>query len=398
MNLIFDKNEYSNEVKDLSFGALKDIVTQVVDAPEGKRLAAKWEMQNRNCFEPEWEQYFQNSTEKNDDVEFVESESVDEEYTGVSPDLQDWVGYPPKPKLQQKEQTFHKSLLSMVGFIALFYLLFDWEIQAILVLVGVILIHEMGHFIAMRIFNYKDLSIFFVPLLGAYASGTKDNISQKQKVIISLAGPLPGVIIGTVLLMWGLNSGNEKVMDTAGIFLFLNLFNLLPIMPLDGGKVVKDMFFEKNEIINTVFMVISIAILVYIAIVWQSFILLIVPFFLVIQLNSRHQLKKVKVAVAEKGIDVDKSYDELSDKEYWLIRDELGTHMKTYRQHISPKNYTTSLAEPRIVKTVQEIAQKRPIKDLSVLSKVFVSILWAAAFIAPVIVMFLHQLKMAIGG
>ena len=63
------------------------------------------------------------------------------------------------------------------------------------------MIHELGHFFAMKYFHYKDLGIFFIPLLGAYVSGSKREVSQKQSAIILLAGPLPGIIIGIALYL-----------------------------------------------------------------------------------------------------------------------------------------------------------------------------------------------------
>src|ERR1035437_97005 len=74
-------------------------------------------------------------------------------------------GYPEKPLEEQKQQPIYRSLMSMALFIAAFYFIFRWDFTYILVLAGVVLIHEIGHYLAMRIFKYNDLSIFFVPLV-----------------------------------------------------------------------------------------------------------------------------------------------------------------------------------------------------------------------------------------
>jgi len=50
----------------------------------------------------------------------------------------------------------------------------------------------------MKAFNYSNVKLFVVPLLGAYVSGKKATISQRQMSIIILAGPIPGLIIGFV--------------------------------------------------------------------------------------------------------------------------------------------------------------------------------------------------------
>ena len=62
----------------------------------------------------------------------------------------------------------------------------------IAILVGVILVHELGHYVAMRAYGYRDVRIFFIPFLGAATAGTPMGISPVRRGIVSLAGPLPG--------------------------------------------------------------------------------------------------------------------------------------------------------------------------------------------------------------
>src|SRR5437868_13272177 len=103
--------------------------------------------------------------------------------------------YPPKYKKESNNgSVWLRSMSSLALYLALGYYIFKkWEI--LLLITAVVVIHEMGHFIAMKIFRYKDLGIFFIPLLGAYVSGTKREVSQKESAIILLAGPLPGILI-----------------------------------------------------------------------------------------------------------------------------------------------------------------------------------------------------------
>ena len=65
--------------------------------------------------------------------------------------------FPPKPEEQVKTQQLQRSLFSLALFVGAFYLFSRWDFIYILVLLGVILIHELGHYVAMRLFNYKDL-------------------------------------------------------------------------------------------------------------------------------------------------------------------------------------------------------------------------------------------------
>ncbi|MCU4158363.1 site-2 protease family protein [Carboxylicivirga sp. A043] len=305
-------------------------------------------------------------------------------------------GYPTKPIEETKKQSINRSLMSMGLFIAAFYLIFKWDITYILVLAGVIFIHEIGHFLAMRIFKYNDLGIFFVPLIGAFATGQKDTISQRQNVIILLAGPLPGVIIGVILYYFGLRDSSEFLIRTSNIFIFLNLFNLIPVMPLDGGRVIKSMFFENNELINKIFIFLSIAVLTIYSLYSQSYFLLVIPFFLLTQISNQSQVSKVKEGIDKKGIDINKSYEELTDEEYWLIRDEIGTHMKYFNRFITPKRYIIADNEQRIIKQVKAIVQKEPIKDLRVIGKILITLLWIMTFIVPFVMIVIYYIRLGI--
>jgi len=97
--------------------------------------------------------------------------------------------YPPKPQPtnQQKGNPFVRFLVSVALFGAAWYFLVSKNIEVIIWIAGILLIHELGHYLAMKAFRYQDLSIFFLPLVGAAASGSKEQISQKEKAIILLA-------------------------------------------------------------------------------------------------------------------------------------------------------------------------------------------------------------------
>ena len=118
-------------------------------------------------------------------------------------------------------------------------------------------------------------------------------------------------------------------------------------MPLDGGRVIKSLFFESSQVINLIFIIISIIVLGYISISSQSYFLLIIPFFLVMQLSGQSQAKKIRQSLTEKGIDTDKSWDELTDREYWLIRAEFISGSKLYSRDISPHEYVVSEKRPK---------------------------------------------------
>ena len=69
-------------------------------------------------------------------------------------------------------------ILTLAASLALWGNLFDWGFAAILV--GVLLIHEAGHAIAMRAFGYREISMFFIPFFGAAVTGTEKEMPSVE--------------------------------------------------------------------------------------------------------------------------------------------------------------------------------------------------------------------------
>lgn len=162
-------------------------------------------------------------------------------------------------------------ILSVVLFISLG--MFQNPLSGILTLVMVVFIHEAGHFLAMKIFGCPNVNILFIPLFGAVTTGAQGNLSGAKKAIVSLMGPLPGILIGIVLGILFIKTREEIYVQPARMFLFLNAFNLLPFYPLDGGRFIDDILFPRNVKIEILFKIVSGLGLVVVAIFLKSFLL-----------------------------------------------------------------------------------------------------------------------------
>lgn len=102
--------------------------------------------------------------------------------------------YPPKPFLEKEEQRqghIAVTIFSIVLFAMTFLLFFGQQIVFLIELMAVLIIHEMGHFLMMKRFGYKNVRMLFVPLMGAFVHGSKDEYRQKESILVILAGPLP---------------------------------------------------------------------------------------------------------------------------------------------------------------------------------------------------------------
>lgn len=279
----------------------------------------------------------------------------------------------PKPILMQdKKNWVRKSLISLLIYAVFFYLIFDQDLIYIAAVLVVLLIHEFGHFFAMKLFNYTNVKLFVLPLLGAYVTGKKSTISQRQMSLVILAGPVPGIIIGFCLLMSTFYYPNERFEMLGNIFLFLNLFNLLPFMPLDGGRLLETLFINHNHTIRVIFTIISIAILAILAIVTKSLIFLIIPVSMAFDLIMEIKNQKIREYLSQENINYTTDYTDLPDKDYWTIRDcvLLSFHKRYTGVEAGVQKY--SVLEGGIIQHVIAILKTPFIKDINVFGKIVI--------------------------
>jgi Zn-dependent protease len=124
-------------------------------------------------------------------------------------------------------------------------------------IVAILLVHEAGHFLAMKLFNYRNVRMFFIPLFGAAVSGQNYSAPGWKKVIVALMGPLPGIFLGGVLGLVGILKHNDAMMKVAMMAILINGFQLLPILPLDGGRVMHALLFSRHYFLDVVFQVVA---------------------------------------------------------------------------------------------------------------------------------------------
>jgi Zn-dependent protease len=140
----------------------------------------------------------------------------------------------------------------------------NWEY--VVMLVGILLFHEMGHYLAMKAFGYRNLKMFFIPGFGAAVSGRHYNAPAWKKIVVSLMGPLPGILAGVVLLIL-CSVLHKEILYRIGLFtIILNVFNLIPILPFDGGWVAHAVLFSRHPKLDVGFRLIAALLLVAIGI------------------------------------------------------------------------------------------------------------------------------------
>lgn len=292
--------------------------------------------------------------------------------------------YPPKPEFDTPQSTMQQSLISMLLFVLVYYFAFGRDLQSVLVLVVVVFIHEMGHFAAMKYYGYSDVKMFFVPLVGAFVSGEKHITSQRQQAVTLLAGPVPGILLGMGLYLLSIKTGSELLRSAANTFVFLNAFNLLPLMPLDGGRLIDTLFTHRRETIKMIFTILSAILLAVVALALDSYFLLILPVLQLLGIVGMRRRRALQQRLDNLNIDYKKPYEELSNRDYWLIRDEVVEQTPAYKN--APRRQPADeRIEKGIADTIKSLTFPEPVADVSGWGKLIFTLLWFFFFISPVV-------------
>ena len=121
--------------------------------------------------------------------------------------------------------------------IAVYSLFFGWPFAV--GLVALLFIHEMGHALVMKLKGIPVGGLIFVPLLGAAVFMRQMPKNAQDEAEVGIAGPVAGAIAAGVCLAFAEMSPHTSTIWAALAYFgfFINLFNLVPVLPFDGGRV-----------------------------------------------------------------------------------------------------------------------------------------------------------------
>jgi Zn-dependent protease len=117
-----------------------------------------------------------------------------------------------------------------------------------------LLIHEMGHYLTAKKCGLNVSAPIFIPFLGAFISMKEMPKNVEVEVKVSFGGPVLGSIGALACLGIYSMTGSKSMLFLAYVGLMINLFNLIPINPLDGGRIVSGLS-PKVWIFGIVFMI-----------------------------------------------------------------------------------------------------------------------------------------------
>lgn len=303
--------------------------------------------------------------------------------------------YPDKPILIRQNSKKHISItvLSIVIFAITFSFIID-DYYLISILLGVLLFHEFGHYLMMKLFKYEELNMLFIPFMGALVSGKKKEYSQVQSAIMILAGPLPGIILGASLLLYGWAQPMDLSIQLGVILILLNVLNLVPIDPLDGGQLMRVLFFNKYEFVQLIFTIISSLLIAVSGLLLNSWILIIFGLLLGFRIKNKHKLFLIHKKLKKDEIQYEANYENISNKTYKKITKIILEHtpvLKDIKEYNGEDKYNQLMA-----KQVDGVLFPPTKKDASVYFKIFMLLLWAGGIVLSIYAIMLTDFHLII--
>ncbi len=125
---------------------------------------------------------------------------------------------------------------TMLISIVLYAFIFGWKYAV--GFVGLIFVHEMGHYWAAR---HRGLDVglpTFIPFIGAWVALKDQPLDAETEAFIGLGGPLLGTLAAVVVYLLAKSYELPWLLAVAYSGFFINLFNMMPLSPFDGGRIV----------------------------------------------------------------------------------------------------------------------------------------------------------------
>ncbi|MFM6947293.1 MAG: site-2 protease family protein [Flavobacteriales bacterium] len=295
--------------------------------------------------------------------------------------------YEAKPQLEKVKVKGNWGLtaFSVILFVLSFLYVFSDQLDFVFYLVLVLLIHEFGHFLLMKRFRYQDLRMLFIPLMGAFVQGSKMKYSQKESFLVIAAGPIPGVIIGLICLHFSVLNQAAWLLELSFLFLFLNVLNLLPIDPLDGGQLFKLFVKQKRDLFLLIFSLLSSLLMMFVGFRLESWILFGFGLLMSFKVRSFQRNYHLRQYLDELELNYELNYEDLSDFEYSQLKRALLDQQPRLAQLAQLHGDD---ANDLIAAHVNSVLLAPLQRDASTSLKVGIIIFWLLSLLLPVFLLF----------
>ncbi|MEC5399046.1 site-2 protease family protein [Uliginosibacterium sp. H1] len=124
---------------------------------------------------------------------------------------------------------------TMLLSVAAYALVYGWRYA--LGFVALLFCHEMGHYVAARQRGMNVGAPTFIPFVGAWIELKEMPHDAETEAYVGMAGPLAGTLAAVACYFWARWQDSELLLAISYAGFFLNLFNLIPLHPFDGGRI-----------------------------------------------------------------------------------------------------------------------------------------------------------------
>ncbi len=307
--------------------------------------------------------------------------------------MEEYDFYPPKPELIEAKPTGNLALtvFSVVLFVIAFLLVFTEEVNFIIYFLVVLLTHELGHFTMMKAFGYKNVRMLFIPLMGAFVQGSKEEYSQKQSLIVIGAGPFPGIILGFGFILLASLFQEVWMVNLGLLFLFLNLMNLIPLDPLDGGQLFKLLMKHNHDLFLLIFSFVSSLVLIIVGWLIDEYMLILFGFIMGFRVRSIQNQYHLRKELRAEEINYKTTYKLLSNKDFQRIKNVLLERSNALRTYVD--NVSEEEAKPLLASQVNSVLVSPVKKDASLFFKISIIFFWLVSLITPLVLLLVYLEK-----
>jgi Zn-dependent protease len=214
--------------------------------------------------------------------------------------------------------------------------LYSWEFAVLLM--GMLFIHEYGHVFAMKRSGMKVKGIYYIPFLGAVAVSDSSWPTRRAQAYVALNGPLWGAILSTLALIGYFATGRHH--PTLGVvaawWAVINLFNLIPMNPLDGGRLLSAVTGSIHKTVGMVIVGICMALAILLAFLLKLHLIWFLALIGLFEMWNRHKGRRASVTYQSFLQDLETSGTEITPFNSRELMSRLGKKLglSTFKQGV----------------------------------------------------------------
>lgn len=215
-----------------------------------------------------------------------------------------------------------KFVLAGVSFAAYAYI-FTWQFSVIIL--SMLIVHEYGHIWAMQRCGIKTKGIYLIPFVGGLAVSDGMAKSRWDEVYIAMMGPIFGFALSVVSLIIYYATMDPLFAACASWMAMVNILNLFPVTPLDGGRVLKSITLSIDKRVGFAYMLLALlamlAAVVFLGL-WTFVVLIIIGG---LELYFEYQRHKIQQTLTE----LEKHKPNLTDESAKIVDELIEKHRDT---------------------------------------------------------------------